>query len=117
VQELNREPQLKPYVTLPQMADTVQLMLRESLNAFVNENPDLALKVTREDERVDGYLDQIFKELLAFMMDDYSTVSRATRLLFISKYLERIADHTVSIAELVIFMVQGKIIRHLRRTP
>jgi len=117
VQELNKEPQLKPYVTLPQMARTVQLMLRESLHAFVSENPDLALKVTRDDERVDTCLGQIFQELLAYMTNDFSTVSRATRLLFISKYLERIADHAVSIAELVIFMVQGKIIRHLRRKP
>jgi len=116
VQELNTEPQLKPYVTLPQMAHTVQGMLRDSLSAFVNENPELALRVTQDDERVDSFLGQIFQELLAYMTNDFSTVSRATRLLFISKYLERIADHAVSIAELVIFMVQGKIIRHLRRT-
>jgi len=112
VQELNQEPQLKPYITLPQMAQTVQTMLKDCLNAFVQENVELALKVAKDDEKVDELLDQISHELFAHMMKDYSAVSRATRLMFISKYLERIADHAVNIAELVIFMVQGKIIRH-----
>ena len=114
VQELNAEPQLKPYIVLPKMADTVQYMLKQSLNAFVQENPDLAWQVIKHDEKVDQLLDQIFHELLDYMVGDFNTVSRATRLLFISKYLERIADHAVNIAELVIFMVQGKIVRHLK---
>jgi len=116
VQELIKEPQLKPYITLPQMATTAQLMLKESLNAFVNEDSTLARKVIEDDAKVDSYLDQIFHELLAHMMKDLSTTSRAIRLLFISKYLERIADHAVNIAELVIFMVEGKIVRHHRHT-
>jgi phosphate transport system protein len=70
--------------------------------------------VTRDDQPVDQLHDQIFRELLTFMMQDMKNVSRATRLLFISKYLERMADHAVNIAELVIFMVEGKIIRHLK---
>lgn len=110
--DLNKEPQLKPYIDLPKMADIVQAMVKESLEAFVNENVDLAYKVTRDDEKVDELLDQIFRELLTYMMQDLRTISRATRLLFIAKYLERAADHAVNIAELVIFMVQGKIIRH-----
>lgn len=116
VQELIKEPQLKPYITLPQMATTAQLMLKESLNAFVNEDSTLARKVIEDDAKVDSYLDQIFHELLAHMMKDLSTTSRAIRLLFISKYLERIADHAVNIAELVIFMVEGKIVRHHRQS-
>lgn len=112
VQELNMEPQLKPYITLPQMAQIVQMMLKDCLNAFVNENVELALKVTKDDAKVDSLLDQISHELFAHMMKDYSSVSRATRLMFIAKYLERIGDHAVNIAELVIFMVEGKIIRH-----
>ena len=114
VLELNQEPQLKPYIDLPTMADTVQLMVKESLDAFVKEDVDLARKVTKEDEKVDQLLEQVFRELLTYMMQDLKTISRATRLLFISKYLERMADHAVNIAELVIFMVEGKIIRHLK---
>ncbi len=112
VLELNREPQLKPYITLPQMAQTVQQMLRDSLNAFVNEDPDAARAVIDEDEKVDHALSQIHHELVSFMAKDYGSVPRATRLLFISKYLERIADHAVNIVELVVFMVEGKVLRH-----
>lgn len=112
VQELNQEPQLKPYIDLPKMAETVQLMLKESLDAFVKEDVDIATKVTKDDQRVDQLLDQIFRELLTYMMQDMRTISRATRLLFIAKYLERMADHAVNISELVIFLVEGRIIRH-----
>jgi len=115
--ELNQEPQLKPYIDLPTMAKIAELMVKESLDAFVREDVELALKVTRDDESVDNLLDQIFRELLTYMMQDLRTISRATRLLFISKYLERMADHAVNIAELVIFMVEGKIIRHIKEVP
>jgi phosphate transport system protein len=114
VQELNQEPQLKPYIDLPKMTKTVRTMLNESLDAFVREDVSLALKVTKDDAQVDQLLDQMFRELLTYMMQDMRTISRATRLLFISKYMERMADHSVNIAELVIFMVEGKIIRHLK---
>jgi phosphate transport system protein len=117
VLELNQEPQLKPYIDLPTMASIVQTMVKESLDAFVKEDVQLALKVTQDDEKVDSYLDQIFRELLTYMMQDARTITRATRLLFISKNLERMADHAVNIAELVIFMVEGKIIRHIKIPP
>jgi phosphate transport system protein len=117
VLELNQESQLKPYIDLPTMATIVQTMVKESLDAFVKEDVQLALKVTQDDEKVDNYLDQIFRELLTYMMQDARTISRATRLLFISKNLERMADHAVNIAELVIFMVEGKIIRHIKIPP
>ena len=117
VLELNQEPQLKPYIDLPTMASIVRTMVKESLDAFVKEDVQLALKVTQDDEKVDNYLDQIFRELLTYMMQDARTISRATRLLFISKNLERMADHAVNIAELVIFMVEGKIIRHIKIPP
>jgi len=117
VLELNQESQLKPYIDLPTMANIVQTMVKESLDAFVKEDVQLALKVTQDDEQVDNYLDQIFRELLTYMMQDARTISRATRLLFISKNLERMADHAVNIAELVIFMVEGKIIRHIKIPP
>jgi len=114
VLELNQEPQLKPYIDLPNMAETVELMVKESLDAFVKEDVELALKVTKDDEKVDQLLDQIFRELLTYMIENPKIISRATRILFISKYLERMADHAVNIAELVIFMVEGKIIRHIK---
>jgi phosphate transport system protein len=114
VQELNQEPILKPYIDLPMMAETVQTMLKESLEAFVNEDVPTARKVMKDDEMVDQLLDQIFRELLTYMMQDMKTISRATRVLFISKYLERMADHAVNIAELVVFLVEGKIIRHIK---
>lgn len=114
VQELNQEPQLKPYIDLPMMAETIQVMLKESLDAFVKEDVAAARKVTKDDQIVDQLLDQIFRELLTYMMQDMKTISRATRVLFIAKYLERMADHAVNIAELVIFLVEGKIIRHAR---
>ncbi len=114
VQELNQEPQLKPYIDLPMMAETVQIMLKESLDAFVKEDVATARKVTKDDKKVDQLLDQIFRELLTYMMQDMRTISRATRVQFIAKYLERMADHAVNIAELVIFLVEGKIIRHAR---
>ena len=114
VLELNQEPQLKPYIDLPRAAEIAQTMVKESLDAFVREDPELAWKVTQEDEKVDQLNGQIFRELLTYMSEDLKTISRATRLLFISKYLERLADHAVNIAELVIFLVKGKIVRHMK---
>ena len=114
VQELNQEPILKPYIDLPMMAETVQTMLKESLEAFVREDVSMARKVMKDDRMVDQLLDQIFRELQTNMMQDMKTISRATRVLFISKYLERMADHAVNVAELVVFLVEGKIIRHIK---
>ncbi len=112
VLDLNLEPQLKPYIDLPEMAELSQRMVKESLEAFVKEDVQLAWKVTNEDEKVDQLTEQTFRELLTYMSEDLKTISRAMRLLLIAKYLERLADHAVSIAELVIFLVEGKIIRH-----
>jgi len=115
--ELNEEPQLKPFIDIPRMADIAQRMLRESLDAFVREDTELALHVCAEDDAIDDLNNQLFRELLSFMAENPQTVTRATRLLFISKYLERIADHATNIAEMVIFMVKGTSIRHLDRIP
>lgn len=115
--ELNRESQLKPYNDLPRMAEMVQSMVKRSLDAFVAEDVRLAWNVVRDDERADELLDQMFRDVLTHMMQEPKKISRGTRLLFISKYLERIADHAVNIAELVIFMVEGRIIRHLKDIP
>ena len=115
--ELNHEAPLKPLIDIPRMAEVAQQMLRESLDAFVREDIDLALKVCRDDDAIDALNSQLFRELLSYMMEDPRTVTRSIRLLFISKYFERIADHATNIAEMVVFMVKGKSIRHLDHVP
>lgn len=115
--ELAREPQLKPLIDLPRMAALAQAMLRQALDAFVREDAEMALQVCHQDDGVDALTDQVLRELLTFMMEDPHTISRALRLIFVSKYIERLADHATNIAEMVIFMVKGKSIRHLDRPP
>ncbi len=115
--ELSLEPQLKPYVDLPRMARMTQEMLRDSLNAFVREDVDLALRVCHADAAVDVLMEQIFRELISYMVEDPETISRAMRIIFVSKYLERVGDHATNIAEMVVFMVKGKSIRHLAEPP
>jgi phosphate transport system protein len=115
--ELMEEPQLKPLIDLPRMASIAQGMLRQSLDAFVREDVDLALKVCHDDDEVDLLTSQLFRELISFMVEDPRTITRAMRLIFIAKYLERVADHATNIAEMVIFMVKGKSIRHLDHPP
>ena len=115
--ELCREPQLKPLIDLPRMAAIAQGMLHQALDAFVREDAEMALLVCHQDDAVDGLTDQVLRELLTFMMEDPHTISRALRLIFISKYIERLADHATNIAEMVVFMVKGKSIRHLDQVP
>jgi len=112
---LNEEPQLKPYIDLPRMSDTAQDMIRKSLDALVGENCELADEVIKEDEIVDNLNDQIFRELLTFMLEDPRTIHRAILIMQISKNLERISDHATSIAILVIYLVTGKNVRHQNR--
>jgi phosphate transport system protein len=115
--ELAGEPPLKPYIDVPRMAEISTAMLRRSLDAFVREDADLALEVCRSDDEVDKLNSQIFRELLSYMIEDPQSITRAMRILFVSKYLERIADHATNIAEMVVFMVKGKSIRHLDVPP
>jgi phosphate transport system protein len=112
VKELNEEPPLKPYIDLPRLAEAARTMVKEALDAFVRGDEQMALKVCEEDQFVDDLNIQIQRELLTFMMEDPSTISRALKLNYISKYLERIADHSTNVAEMVIFMLKGKDIRH-----
>jgi phosphate transport system protein len=110
--ELNREPQLKPYIDLPRMSERAQRMVKESLDAFVARDTELARQVCGQDAAVDALKEQIFRELLTFMMGDTSTIPRAIRLILISRFLERVADHATNIAEMVIYMVESKMVRH-----
>ena len=110
--ELHQEPQLKPYVDLPRMAEMAQRMVKESLDAFVARDTALARAVCAEDEAVDALKEQIFRELLTFMMADPRTIPRALRLILISRFMERVADHATNIAEMVIYLVDAKMVRH-----
>jgi len=110
--ELNEEPQLKPYIDIPVMSQLSQKMMRESLDAFVRRDAELARQVIPEDNKVDSLKNQVFRELLTFMMEDPRTIPRAIRLILVSRHLERIADHATNIAEMVVFLVEGKNIRH-----
>lgn len=100
-------------VDLPRMSTMVQKLLRDCLDAFVREDPDLALQVCQEDDAIDDLHRQMFEEVLRQMGEDAELVVPGIAQLFVSKYLERIADHATNIAEEVIFMVKGKSIRHL----
>jgi phosphate transport system protein len=110
--ELNQEPPLKPYIDLPRMAEAAQGMVHQALEAFVAGDAKLAKAVIARDEEVDAYNIQIFRELLTYMMEDPRNIARATRLQSIAKYLERIGDHATNLAEMVVFMVEAKDIRH-----
>jgi phosphate transport system protein len=112
VKELNQEPTLKPYIDLPRMAQAASNMVKEALDAFVRGDDSLAIKVCEDDQVVDDLNEQIQRELLTFMIEDPSTISRAIKINHVSKCLERIADHATNVAEMVIFMVKGKDIRH-----
>ena len=110
--ELNEEPQLKPYIDIPMMGNMARMMVKQSIDAFVKDDSALARKVLTDDDYVDDLMEQIFRELLSFMIENTRTITRAIRLSFIAKYLERMADHATNIAELVVYLVEGKIIRH-----
>ena len=111
--ELNEEPQLKPYIDIPRMGNWAMKMVRECLDAFVRSDAELARKVCADDDFVDNLTHQLFRELLSFMLENPGTITRAIRLTFIGKYIERIADHATNVGELVIYMVEGKIVRHM----
>jgi phosphate transport system protein len=110
--ELNAEPQLKPYIDLPRMAEQAQRMVRASLDAFVARDTALARRVCADDRPVDALNHQIFRELLTYMMSDPTTIPRAIRLMLIARFLERVADHATNIAEMVVYMVESRMVRH-----
>jgi phosphate transport system protein len=108
------QPPLKPFIDLPRMAALAQEMTRDALDAFVRKDVELARNVLRRDDVVDDLKDQIFRELLTYMMADPGTIERALALILISRNLERVADHATNIAEDVIFLVEAKDVRHHR---
>ncbi len=110
--DLLKKPQLKPLIDIPRMAQMAQDMVRDALNAFVEHDDTLARDVCERDDLVDQLNDQIFRELLTYMMQDPGTIARAVDLILVGRHLERIADHATNIAEDVIYMVKGKTIKH-----
>jgi phosphate transport system protein len=103
---------LKPLIDIPRMAELAEKMTRDALDAFVRKDADLARNVLQRDDEVDNLKDQVFRELLTYMMADPGTIQRALALILISRNLERIADHATNIAEDVIFLVEAKDVRH-----
>jgi phosphate transport system protein len=109
---LMQHPPVKPLIDIPQMARTVQSMVRKSLDAFVQREPDLARSVLISDDVVDRLRDSIHNELVAFMQQDPSVIPQALDLILVARHLERIADHATNIAEDTLFLVKGVDVRH-----
>ncbi len=111
--ELNVEPLLKPYIDVPIMADISSGMVRDAIDAFIRRDRKLALDVIKRDDKVDELNAAVLHELAFIMTQDPSTAFRAMKVSYVSKYLERIADHATNLAEMVIYLIDGKIIRHM----
>jgi phosphate transport system protein len=110
--ELNREPQLKGISQLPLLAENAQRMVREALDSFVRGDGDLARNVIRHDDVVDQLTEDSFRSLLTYMLENPRNISSAIRLTFIGKYFERMADGATNICEMVVYLVEGKMIKH-----
>ncbi|HSP15531.1 MAG TPA: phosphate signaling complex protein PhoU [Thermoanaerobaculia bacterium] len=115
--ELNREPPLKPLIDIPRLALIAQDMVRQSLDAFVRRDAALARQVIARDDEVDSLTEQSFRELLTYMLEDSRNISRAIRLTFVGKYFERMADHATNVCEMVVYLVEGKVIKHSNEAP
>lgn len=112
--DLNQAPQLKPYQDLPRLAELTQKQMARALDAFVDASAEKAEEVLTGDELLDALYSKILNELLGYMMEDSKNIRRATSLLFVAKHLERVGDHAMNIAEMIIYMVRGTDIRHPR---
>lgn len=112
--DLNEVPQLKSYVDTPKLAELAEQQVKKALDAFVNADPDKAEEVIQGDALLDALYLKVFNELLGYMMEDSKNIRRATALMFIAKHLERIGDHAINVAEMVVYMVRGTDVRHPR---
>lgn len=117
VEVLNQEPPLKPYIDLPRLAELTQGMVRDALDSFVRRDASAAVDVCRRDDRVDGLYKQLFRELVSYMAEDPRNITRALHLLLVARNFERIADHATNVAEDVVFLVEGRDIRHAPPEP
>jgi len=116
VTKLSAQPQLKPYVDLPRMAAIAMEMLRDALDCFLQVDAEKALAVCQRDREVDQINRQLYRELTSYMIERPDTTSRALELMFISKSIERIADHASNIAEEMIYLAKGEDVRHTEAT-
>jgi phosphate transport system protein len=107
-----RHPRVKPYVDLPRMSELAEGMVRDSIRALIDRNIELAQAVLTRDDMVDSLRDQIFREMLTYMMENSAVIFPAFELILMAKNLERIGDHATNIAEDVIYIVQGRDVRH-----
>lgn len=105
---IGNEPLIKPLIDIPRMAERARAMLKMALDSFVEENVEMAYQVCKDDDEIDKCHNQIFRELLTYMMEDPRNIRQATFLLFVSSYLERIGDHATNLGEWLIFMVTGE---------
>jgi len=112
--ELSHEPLLKPYIDIPRMAEAAKTMLRESLQAFVSRDASLARKVYENDVFIDDLCEHISRELVDYMLENSATITRATQINFVSIDIERIGNHAGNIAGTVVYLVEGKNIRHTK---
>ena len=110
--EVFDEPELKPIIDIPVAAAAAQRILKESLDAFVNSDAELAKRVIQNDRYIDDVCEQMLRELLTYVFEEPGTISRALRLMFVARDLEGIGDHAANIAEMVIFLVEGQDVRH-----
>jgi phosphate transport system protein len=110
--ELLKQPPLKPLIDISRMAEIAQQMVKDAIDAFVNKNDKLAKDVCERDDEVDDLNDQIFRELLTYMMQDPKTIEKAVELILVGRHIERIADHATNICEDVVYLVKGKTIKH-----
>ena len=115
--ELNQEARLKVHLDIPRMASIALAMLNESLDSFVNEQPEKARAIVPRDKEVDGINRQFYRELSNYMMEKPSTVSRCLNLMTVSKSLERVADHATNIAQEVVYLCEARDIRHEAQKP
>ncbi|GAB1534841.1 phosphate signaling complex protein PhoU [Geovibrio sp. ADMFC3] len=114
VLKLNEIPQIKPYIDLPKMGEASAAMLNDAVNAYFNKDTGAAYHVIKRDDIIDGLHSQIIRELLTYIAEDIKKTAGVISLMQITRCIERIADHATNIAELVYFMVEGKIVRHQR---
>jgi phosphate transport system protein len=110
--DLNDEPQLQPYTDLPRMASDASQQLRAALDAFTSGDASAARTLIARDEEIDALYAHIFQDLIRMMVDDPTTTTRAARLLFVAKHIERIADYVTDICELTVYMTEAAIIKH-----
>jgi len=110
--DLNEEPQLKSFLELPRMAEEASAMLRQALDAFTSGDTAAARSLIAQDDVIDEMYDHVFHEMIEMMVRDPSTTTRAARLLFVAKHLERIGDYVTDICELTVYMTEAQFIRH-----